>query len=159
MNTHTNKKTSSLRLPLWGWGIIAVILIGGALAIALNLPQHGSWRYGACKVFLENSIRFPTTIDIISAKENSTTVTIGFSDINPQGSQQIRDFKCYYSANEQGRTTLTKITIYDGMKNGATPLPDDITKKFNAMLPILSGEKMDTRLPKDIPTSVEDLKK
>jgi hypothetical protein len=154
----TDVKKKSFRIPLWGWGVLGVITMGAAVGIALNLPQHGSFRYGACRVFLESYIRFPSSIDIITANENPNIVTISFSDINPYGAEQIRDFKCYFAAAPGGKTLLTKITLDDGMKKGARPLPDHITKNFNAMLPTLRTTELNTKLPEATHTgSLENL--
>jgi hypothetical protein len=156
----TNAQTKSFRMPLWGWGMLGITLIGAAIGVALNMPQHGSFRYGACRVFLESYIRFPSSIQIIAAGETQNITTISFSDINPFGAEQIRDFKCYFTNAPNGKTLLTSITLNDGMKKGGLPLPDAITKKFNAMLPTLATTKLNTELPESLPTgSLESLQK
>ena len=140
------------KLPVWLWATILLFAAGGATAYLMNQPRHAGWRYGACKVFLEQYIRFPTTIQVQTGSESRNSVAIGFSDINPFGSQQIRVFECFYSQGPKG-TELSKITM------DRKTLPDDLTKKFNAQLKLLAGQKLDTALPKDLPRSLEALKK
>lgn len=149
----------SFRLPLWGWAALGVLLLGGGVAVALNLPQQGTWRYGACRVFLEDYIRFPTTLRVLGVRENATTATISFSDMNAYGSEQIRDFKCYYSTDARGRTSLSKVTIYDGRKNGPASLPEERIRKYTKMLPAINSAEPDATLPRDAPDDIADFRK
>lgn len=141
-----------LKLPLWLWITLLLFAAGGATAFVMNQPRHAGWRYGACKAFLEQYVRFPTTIDVQTGGETRNSAVISFSDINPFGAQQIRVFECFYSEGPGG-TQLSRITL------DRKTLPDDLTKKFNAQLKLLAGQKLDTALPKDLPSDLEDLKK
>jgi hypothetical protein len=141
-----------LGLPMW---LLVLVFAGGAagaIAYTLNAPQHASWRYGACKAFLEQYVRFPTTIEIEQGGETTGSAYISFSDTNPFGSQQVRVFECYYTQDAQGRAALTRVTI------DRKAIPADLTKSFNDQLPILGTQKLDTALPKDLPSSLEDYK-
>ena len=140
------------RLPVWLWAALVLGGIGGLSAYVVNQPDHAGWRYGACKVFLEQYVRFPDTIDIKVGAEMRASVAIGFSDINPFGAQQIRVFECYFSQTQNGEH-LSRITI------DRKALPDDIVKKFDAMLPLLANlQDLDTALPGELPNDLEDLK-
>lgn len=140
------------KLPVWAWLTLLIFISGGAVGYVYNLPQHAGWRYGACKVFLEQYVRYPPTIEIQTGGETRNSAVISFSDINPFGAQQIRVFECHYSQGPSG-TVLSRVTI------DRKALPDEQVKKFNEQLGILAGQELDTALPKDLPEDLEDLKK
>lgn len=140
-------------LPLWAWIVLGLSLAGGLLYIAMNQPQHASWRYGACKVFLEHSVRFPETIDVIVGNDTANSALIAFSDINAYGAEQVKVFECYYSTGTNGQPSLSKITL------DRRPIPDAQITKFNQMLPIILTQELDTALPDDFPRKLEDFRK
>ncbi|MBU6234588.1 MAG: hypothetical protein KGQ41_01975 [Alphaproteobacteria bacterium] len=139
------------RLPWWGWGIAGAVLVGIVVSVAMSMPEQGSWRYGACKVFLQRYIKYPESIRFIAGGETMSTVSIVFSDTNPFGAQQIRVFECLFS-NPDGRLSLSKITM------DRKPIPDEIVKTYNALLPTLAGIELETELPPPPPNSLENLK-
>lgn len=141
-----------LRLPLWLWATFLLFIAGGFIAFTLSQPTQAGWRYGACKAFLEQYVRFPSTINIKIGGETRASAVIGFADINPFGAEQIRVFECYYSQDNQGRTVLSKVTM------DRKALPEDTIQTYNAMLPILLSQKLDTALPDPLPDALEDLK-
>lgn len=145
------RKRNALRLPLWGWGTIGAVLIGGLLGIYMNMPEHASWRYGACKVFLERYVRFPDTLKVIAGWESQASTGIAFTDMNPFGAEQIRIFECYFS-NTNGEITLSKITL------DRKPIADEIFKNYSTLLPLLAAIETDTALPPPTPSALEDLK-
>jgi hypothetical protein len=140
-----------LFLPVWLWATIVIIAVGGAAYYTINQPKHAGWRYGACKVFLEHYVRFPTTINMREGGESRGSAVLSFSDRNPYGSEQVRSFECYFS-HENGHTKLSRITL------DRKALPDDIVARYNDMLPVLLGVELDTALPKDVPDDLEALK-
>ena len=86
MNAPAAKKKLQLPdLPIWGWATIGAVVLGALGAFAYTLPSHASWRYGACKVFLERYVKFPSTIDVKTGREFSAMVEIAFADMNPYG--------------------------------------------------------------------------
>lgn len=137
---------------LWVWITLGAFAAGGLTAYSISQPQYASWRYGACRAFLDQYVRFPTTIDIKVGGETRSSVVIGFSDTNPYGSEQIRVFECYYSQDSNGRVSLSKVTM------DRKPIPDDTLAAYNATLPLLQTQKLDTALPKALPSNLEDLK-
>lgn len=139
-------------LPVWAWATIGAVVLGAVGALVYSLPSHASWRYGACKVFLERYVKFPSTIDIKTGREMRSMVELAFADTNPYGSQQIREFECYFSENAQGRVTLSKITL------DRKTIPDEYIKSFNDLIPLLTSIDTDTELPRDLPSSLSDLK-
>lgn len=145
MNALTKKY---LRVTGWLWVTLIVFLAGGATAFVINMPQHASWRFGACKVFLEQYVRFPPTIKIEDGGETQGSAQISFSDRNPFGAEQIRVFECYFTQDNH----LTRITM------DRKALPVELVKTYDAQLPFLSSQKLDTALPKDPPRKLEDLK-
>ena len=140
------------QLPIWGWVAVGAVALGGIIALAMSQPSYGTWRYGACKVFLENYVRFPESIDIKEGGDGMNSAIIAFSDINPYGSQQIRVFECHYSQDKQGRIMLSKITMDRKI------LSDEVIKRFNEMLQTMPIEEVDTKLPENLPQDLEDLK-
>ncbi|HEY8963173.1 MAG TPA: hypothetical protein VIN59_01790 [Alphaproteobacteria bacterium] len=145
-----------MKLPLWVWITIAAFAAGGLFAYALNQPNYAGWRYGACKVFLEHSLRFPPTTKIFLGGEQilndrQSKAGVAFSAINTYGSQQVKMFECYYDIGANGAPILTKIMVEDD------PMDPKKVAEFNKMLPIILTQKLDTALPKDIPTDLEDV--
>jgi len=139
------------KLPVWLWLTVLIFAAGGAAGYLYSMPKHAGWRYGACKVFLEQYVRYPSTIEIRTGGETRSSAVISFADINPFGSQQVRVFECHYSEGPRG-TVLSKVTV------DRKTMPEDMTKKFNDQLGILAGQKLDTALPKDLPRDLEDFK-
>lgn len=141
-----------MRVPIWVWigGVVAVATAAGL--IMSNLPVHASWRYGACKVFLEHYVRFPTTISVKIGGETRNSALVGFADTNPFGSEQVRIFECYFSEKAEGQVTLSKLSM------DRKALPDSVVKAYNRMLPIILSQELDTRLPKELPENLADLK-
>lgn len=140
------------RLPIWAWLIVMAIILGSGYAYMNAQPAQASWRYGACKVFLEQYVRFPNTLKIKEGWETSGSAGMSFTDRNPFGSEQIRTFECYYSTGAQGGTRLSKITL------DRRTLPEAVTSRFSAMLPVLAGQQeLNNDLPKPLPRNLKDM--
>lgn len=148
----TSRKLNFPSLPVWAWATIAAVVLGALGALAYSMPTHASWRYGACKVFLERYVKYPPTIDIKTGREMRSMVEIAFADTNPYGSEQIREFECYFSESKEGRVTLSKITL------DRKTIPEEFIKSYNELIPLLASIETDTQLPKDLPSSLSDLK-
>ncbi len=141
-----------LGLKTWIWILVIVVIGGGGLTWLAKQPQHATWRYGVCKVYLEEYVRFPLTINIEQGGETIGSAYISFTDVNPFGSQTVRNFECYFSQNDTGRIVLSKVTV------DRKPVPDDLLKIFQGELPVLTSQKLDTALPKDLPSDLMDYK-
>lgn len=139
------------RLPVWLWAFFAIVILGCGIAYVKTRPFQASWRYGACKSFLEVYVRFPGTIKIREGWETSGSAGMSFSDRNPFGSEQIRVFECYFSNDKQGRVNLSKVTL------DRKTLPEDVTTRFKGMLPVLAGEELNNDLPPPLPRNLEDM--
>lgn len=138
-------------LPIGAWIVLAVVVLGGGMAYTNAQPNQASWRYGACKEFLNLYERFPQSIVVKEGWETAGSAVISYNSRNPFGSEQIRVFECHYSTDKQGRMVLSKITL------DRKTIPDEKTKRFSAMLPTLAGTKLDNSLPKPLPSNLNDL--
>lgn len=148
-----NWREKYLRLPLWGWTLIAGILLAILITGALVMPSYGSWRIGACRALLETVVRFPSSIDYLEMGESATSAGIVYTDINAYGTQQIKTFECYYSADAQGNIVLSRV-----MQNRRA-LSEATLKSLNEKLPIILTQELDTQLPKPLPSKLENFRR
>ena len=143
-------KQKLFRLPLWAWIVIGAAAAGGLLYYALNQPQYGSWRYGACRVFVEKTQRFPDTIKMLTVMESQVSTRLVYSSINAYGAQRVQDFECYFGTGPNGAPKISKILV------DRKPLNDDKVAEFNALLPVILSQEMNTLLPPEFPSKLED---
>jgi hypothetical protein len=142
----------TMGLALWVWLLIILAVAGGGGWYLASQPVQASWRYGVCRAFLDQYVRFPTTVKIEQGGETRGSAYMTFFDTNPFGAQQVRVFECYFNEDAQGRVTLSRITM------DRKSIPQDYVDKYNAQIPVLASQKLDTALPGDLPSNIEDLK-
>ena len=144
-------KTNHIVVML-GIVIFAFIIIGFIISALLNQKPTGTWRYGLCKVFLEQYAQYPIDLKILTAAEKQNSLQIGYLITNSYGSRESQLIECFYSTANNA-VELSKVTIdrktYDQSRVTA----------FNASVnTILADENLDLELPYNLPQSIEDLK-
>lgn len=145
-----NDKILGLKTGVW----LAILVVVSAAGIwyKVSQPAYATQRYGICKVFLEQYLRFPTTLTINQGGETRGSAVIRFSDVNPFGSQQVRTFECFFSQDAKGRTTLSRITM------DRKAIAEEKIKFFQKEMPLLMVQELDNALPKDLPSNLLDYK-
>jgi len=114
--------------------------------------RYGTWRYGLCRVFLEQYAQYPTNLVILTVGEKQNSSQIGYLITNSYGSQYSQLMECFYNIN-QNNVTLNKVTIDRKLYKG------DLLKKFNETVPmILNGGDMDLVIPDRLSQSITGLK-
>ena len=97
-----------------------MILIGGAVivlgllyfAYTLIFPSQrvGTWRYGICRVFLEQYSTYPTELKVLTAAEKQSSVQMGYITTNSFGTQQSELMECFYKMTQRG-PIIDRVTI------------------------------------------------
>lgn len=141
------------RLPLWLWasmggGALIALIIGAALQ-----PSYGTWRVGACRALLETVVRYPTSLEFLEMGESARSAAIVYTDINAYGTQQIKTFECHFTSDATGAIHLSRV-----MQNRRA-LPDEVLADLNKKLPIILTQELDTRLPKPLPSKLENFRR
>ncbi len=134
------------------WLILIGVLSIGGIYYAMTRPVHASWRYGACRALLEQYVRFPITVNVEQGGETRGSAFISFSDINPFGSQTVRNFECHFSQDAKGHTVLSKVTV------DRKSIKDEQLRVFQKQLSVLVTQELDTALPRDLPSNLQDYK-
>lgn len=139
-------------VPVWGWalGVCAIIAL---IVFMATRPSHGTWRFAACQVLLETTVRFPDTIELIGVGEAAQSATLIYTDINAYGTQQIKTFECHYVMDTYGNIRLSRVV------QNRRAFNDEILADLNKKLPTILTQELDTRLPKPIPSDLLKIKR
>ena len=119
--TATAKKYQEMIL-VGGIVLIGALAYGGITAY-IGEGRSGTWRYGLCKVFLEQYTAYPQSLVILDSGEGQNAAMIGYLATNPYGAQQSQEMECFYSSGPAG-ITMSRVTInrkpLDLIKTGDT---------------------------------------
>lgn len=135
-----------------GIGIGAIIVLASLYAFLGPDTREGTWRYGACKVFLELSTTFPRTLSIIAVSENRNGAKIVYNQKNPYGHTQTQLMECTFR-QEGNQVSLSRVTIDRRAFHDEVLIAD-----FNRSLPSVLANLPDLTYPKRPPSKLEDLK-
>lgn len=130
----------------------AVIIMAAAVFLMTPKTKQGTWRYGACQVFLERHVRFPDTIDLIAVSETRVGAKIMFSHTNAYGYNQTQLMECIFE-NKNNAITMKKATI-DRRNIEAKQV-----NEFNLSLPVVLKNLPDLAYPPRAPSRLEKIKK
>lgn len=139
-------------LIMLGMAVMAVIIMTLIVSSFMNQKPTGTWRYGLCKVFLEQYSQYPENLKILTAAEKQSSAQIGYLTTNSYGSRESQLMECFYNTSNN-RIEMSRVTIdrkaYDQSK----------VQRFNTSINIiLANEDLDLELPRNLPKSVVDLK-
>lgn len=132
----------------------AVIVIAGFLIWESNQPAHGTWRYGLCRQIIEFEYSYPTTFDIMSVTEDTSSARIYFAEKNSFGNERIVQADCDYQVDAaRNRITLVRLSL------DRKPVPKERIAFYNRLIPTLRTQELDTALPPPLPRSLDLLKR
>lgn len=95
---------------LIGGVILILAILYGAYSFYAGMGRTGSWRYGLCKVFLEQYSYFPDSLKILDAQEGQTAARIRFVMAGPYGGYESKEIECIYNVRPDS-VTLSRVTI------------------------------------------------
>ena len=90
--------------------IVVVLIIWGIISFFSDGKRTGTWRYGLCKVFLEQYVSYPTSLVILMAEEGPNAARIGYLATNVYGAQVSEQMECFYNVTQQG-VQLTRVVV------------------------------------------------
>ena len=143
LKTTSNKK--GLKYIGYGMGGIFALFI---LAWMFTGPSSGSMRYGICKIFLEQSIPFPKTLNISAVWESRALARIQYSHIDAFGQYRLSKIQCNFGEDQDyaNRNFIKNILEQISNQGGdvsdiakAANLPEKVIKDY------MSGDR--ARLP------------
>lgn len=139
--------------------LIAIILVGLIAAylifvLFIRTPvQQGSWRYAACRTFIELHHEYPQTIDIFAAADRASDVTIFYNVHNAFGAIEVNNMYCAFSQNARsGRPVLSRLEI-----NGE-PIDRDTMNKFSFTIPYIIYSNPSAALPPPLKAPLSEIK-
>jgi hypothetical protein len=91
-------------------GLLVLAIIGLGI-YEYKKPPQGTWRFGLCRVFVENYIRYPHTLYIEEVFEAPGFVEISANYLNAHGSRPTRIFRCDYQQTQNGGIEIKEIRI------------------------------------------------
>lgn len=150
------KKKLFIQLGVAG---IVVALVFWIASIAFT-PAQAGMPFGICKVYLENTVRFPqelrlTTVEDLrprgSGGDSLGGVRIWYMQVGSFGEHRMENIECYFKPDETLGAAIDKIIInrreVDSRKVDA----------FNKVLPIIIANPPDLAYPPPWADSIEDL--
>jgi hypothetical protein len=97
-----------------------MVIIGGLIVVILIIffmitsfsdgKRTGTWKYGLCKVFLEQYASYPPSLEILTAREKQSSAQIGYLMTNAYGAQKSELMECFYDISPQG-ITMARVTV------------------------------------------------
>lgn len=137
-----------------GFGAGGLFLIYGIYL--LFKPFEGGMGFGVCKVFLENYVRYPSTITYRAVEDYNDNVRIWFSHTDAFGEYRQEALRCYYgpdTENMPGRGfVMTRATM------NRRDIDPEIVSKFNISIPAIRANPPDLVYPPAIPDALSDMK-
>lgn len=116
-------------------------------------PIKGTINFGICKVFVEQSVRYPSEMTVVSLLERPTDVRMEYTIINEFGDYAVHSATCVFTQNQNGQTVL-KGVLMDRQK--VDPKKVAI---FNLTIPLILANPPDLVAPLPIKEEILDLKR
>ncbi|MAS88076.1 MAG: hypothetical protein CMH30_08910 [Micavibrio sp.] len=132
--------------------LVTIVVLGLYFVISsLLYVPHGEWRYGACKVVIEELAEYPSSVDILASGETPNSATIYYSRRNSFGDERLHLIYCLFDIKD-GRPYI-KSVAQDGKD-----LPKAAYKNVSDYLPFILQTDMDTQTPEGYNTDIEAAK-
>ena len=145
-------KRRTARKRQFNIGIAAGVLLVLSYAVYwLFKPIEGGMAFGICRVFLENSVRFPNHLRLSTVEEFDNSVRIWYTQVDSFGEYRMEPIQCYYKQDPERGTMVDKVTI------NRREVDPKIVERFNQALSSMVQYPMDLNLPEPLPDSLEDL--
>lgn len=152
------KAKKKLRIRLGMAGVAAIVLFW-IVSTMFSQPQ-ADVTFGICKIFLENTVRFPeelrlTTVEGLrprgSGGDSLGGVRIWYTQIDSFGQYRMENIECYYKPDETTGAAVDKILI------NRREIDSQRVADFNKILPSILAGPMDLDYPPPLATGLEDL--
>lgn len=89
-----------------------LLLVGGLVVIVSFVyagfqtfsgdGRSGTWRYGLCRLFLEEYVDYPDSLKILDAGEKQTAARIRYLVMSSYGGYRSEVMECFYDATPEG---------------------------------------------------------
>lgn len=124
-------------------GLILILAIAyAAYSFFAGSHRTGTWRYGLCKMLLEQYSYFPDSLIILDAAEGQTAAKIRYMMSGPYGGQESREIECFYSVRPNS-IQLSRVTI--------DRRPLDLLSRAQSIMPQTSdGKAVDTPTAQEV---------
>jgi hypothetical protein len=147
----TKKPPQKNRKPLYIVGGIFVFFI---LAYMVSQPYIGTIRFGICKVYLEQNINYPTSLEWVQAVEGESSVRIFYNVSDSFGQKSLNDIECRFDVTNPQLPLLKSVNI-NGVKPYEAENPQ-LIERFNVGIPAIIAYPPDLVLPWGIPANIKD---
>ena len=129
-----------------------IALVGLILFVGLQ-PIKGTIQYGICRVFIEQSVRYPSEMLIVNVVEHPAYVQVEYTTINEFGDYAAHVATCYFQQDQKGQIALRDV-VMDRQK--VDPKKMSI---FNLTIPTIISNPPDLTVPPPIKNDILDLKR
>lgn len=137
--------------------------IGFGLLLALwaynwlfSLPVAGM-SYGVCKVFLEQNVQYPHTLQYSQVEfPSALSVRIWYAQTNAFGEYRMDNIRCNYEINPEKGMQLQNIIFRSGFFERRIP-PAELAA-YNQMIPVITSNPPDLTYPRPLPDRLKDLR-
>lgn len=147
------------RRLIMGGGLAAGVLLIWIVSMVMAKPQ-GDVTYGACRLFLENTVRFPQDLRLVSVEglrprgnsgESLGGLRIWYTQINSFGEYRMESIECYFRPDEATGAAFDKILI------NRREVDSRKVAEFNKILPAVLQGPLDLEYPPPLADSLEGL--
>ncbi len=150
------KKRQLMKRGAYALGGLFLVWMGSYLFS----PFQAGPGYGICRVYLENTIRYPLELRLSavedlrpldSAPDSIGGVRIWYTQIDAFGAYRMENIQCYFKQDPQVGTMIDQIMI------NRRPVDPAKVKAFNDVLGVVAGNMPDLAYPEPLADSLEDL--
>jgi hypothetical protein len=149
------RRKKQIKYALIGAGVLLLVWAGNYLFA----PYQAGPTYGICRVYLENTLRFPgdmrlSTIEDLrpkQAKDSLGGVRIWYTQVDAFGKYRMENIECFYKQDPERGAMVDTITI------NRRPVDPEQVAKFNTVLPVVMANMPDLTYPDPLPDSLSDL--
>lgn len=138
-----------------GMGLVGLIVIYGLHL--LFKPFEGGIGFGTCKVFLEQYVRYPSTINYRSVEDYNSNVRIWFTHIDAFGEYKLEALRCYFGPEPEGQIMPGRGFMMNRATINRRDLDQTIIDQFNLSIPAIRAHPPSLVYPPPIPDALEDI--
>ncbi len=117
----------------------------------LFAPYQAGLSFGICKVYLENSVRFPKYLRLSTVEDFGDYIRIWYTQLDSFGEYRMENIQCHYVYDEERGTIIDKILI------DRREVDKDKVERFNQVIPLIASNPPDLTYPAPLPDSLRDL--
>lgn len=143
----TKKRKVRFKLALYAAGFVVLSFI----TYKLFKPYEGGMAFGVCKVFLENSVRYPDHLRLSTVEDFETSVRIWYTQVDAFGSYRMEPIQCYFKQDPERGTILEKVLV------NRREVSQKTVDSFNNVIPTIVAYPPDLTLPSPLADSLEGM--